>query len=105
MEMLKAISAVSVDNSLLRVGPQENPWLILGVSVPCILHLTVLYSSKLGVPGLGEAFGMVPLSLANWISVLSWAMPILIVEEVLKAVGRWVNAKSAEESTDKHIAI
>lgn len=105
MEMLKAISAVSVDNSLLRVGPQENPWLILGVSVPCILHLTVLYSSKLGVPGLGEAFGMVPLSLANWISVLSWAMPILIVEEVLKAVGRWVNAKSAEESTDKQIAI
>jgi hypothetical protein len=48
---------------------------------------------------------MVPLSLANWISVLSWAMPILIVEEVLKAVGRWVNAKSAEESTDKQIAI
>jgi P-type Ca2+ transporter type 2C len=105
MEMLKALSAVSVDNSLLRVGPQDNPWLILGVSVPFLLHLAVLYSSRLGVPGLGEAFGMVPLSLANWISVVSWAMPILIVEEVLKAVGRWVNAKSAEESAVKQIGM
>jgi hypothetical protein len=31
MEMLKALSAVSVDNSLLRVGPQSNTWLLLGV--------------------------------------------------------------------------
>jgi Ca2+-transporting ATPase len=59
MEMLKALSAVSVDNSLLRVGPQQNPWLLLGVSVPFGLHLLVLYSSKLGLPGLGESFGMV----------------------------------------------
>ena len=59
MEMLKALSAVSVDSSLLRVGPQENPWLLLGVSGPFLLHLFVLYSSKLGLPGLGESFGMV----------------------------------------------
>lgn len=59
MEMLKALSAVSVDNSLLRVGPQSNPWLLLGVSGPFLLHLFVLYSSKLGLPALGESFGMV----------------------------------------------
>jgi hypothetical protein len=27
----------------------------------------------------------------DWITVLSWAAPILIVDELLKAVGRWVN--------------
>jgi Ca2+-transporting ATPase len=59
MEMLKALSAVSVDNSLFRVGPQSNPWLLLGVSGPFLLHLFVLYSSKLGLPALGESFGMV----------------------------------------------
>jgi Ca2+-transporting ATPase len=59
MEMLKALSAVSVDNSLLRVGPQSNPWLLLGVSGPFLLHLFVLYSAKLGLPALGESFGMV----------------------------------------------
>ena len=59
MEMLKALSAVSVDSSLFRVGPQENPYLLLGVSGPFLLHLLVLYSSKLGLPALGESFGMV----------------------------------------------
>jgi len=59
MEMLKALSAVSVDTSLIRIGPQENPYLLLGVAGPFLLHLLVLYSSKLGIPGLGESFGMV----------------------------------------------
>jgi Ca2+-transporting ATPase len=63
MEMLKALSAVSVDSSIFRVGPQENPWLLLGVSGPFLLHLFVLYSSKLGVPVLGESLGLVRLSL------------------------------------------
>lgn len=59
MEMLKALSAVSVDNSIFRVGPQDNKWLLLGVTGPILLHLFVLYSSRLGLPGLGQSFGMV----------------------------------------------
>jgi Ca2+-transporting ATPase len=59
MEMLKALSAISVDNSLLRVSPLSNKWLLLGVSGPFCLHLLVLYSSKLGMPGLGESVGLV----------------------------------------------
>lgn len=90
MEMFKALSAVSVDNSLLRVGPQSNPWLLLGVAVPFLLHLFVLYSSSFGLPALGESFGMVPLSKDNWITVLYWAVPILLVDEILKAVGRYL---------------
>ena len=93
MEMLKALSAVSVDNSLLRVGPQSNPWLLLGVSVPFLLHLFVLYSPNLGLPALGESFGMVPLSRDDWIHVLWWAVPILLVDEILKAIGRYINSE------------
>ena len=59
MEMLKALSAVSVDTSILRVGPQDNKWLLLGVAGPMLLHLFVLYSSNIGLPAFGEAFGMV----------------------------------------------
>lgn len=62
MEMIKALSAVSVDNSVLRVGPQENPWLLLGVTGPFLLHLFVLYSANFGLSGLGESFGMVSFS-------------------------------------------
>jgi len=90
MEMIKALSAVSIDNSIISVGPQDNPWLLLGVAVPLSLHLFVLYSSKFGLPGLGESFGMVPLTTDQWITVLCWAAPVLLVEEVMKAIGRWV---------------
>jgi Ca2+-transporting ATPase len=123
MEMLKALSAVSVDNSIFRVGPQSNKWLLLGVSGPFLLHLLVLYSSKLGLPGLGESFGMVrytpisicffrilgndplnllfylqvPLTTDDWFTVMAWALPIVLVDEVLKAVGRYINQKKKEE--------
>jgi P-type Ca2+ transporter type 2C len=59
MEMFKALSAVSVDTSILRIGPQDNKWLLLGVTGPMLLHLFFLYSSKMGLAGLGESFGMV----------------------------------------------
>jgi Ca2+-transporting ATPase len=97
MEMLKALAAVSVDNSIFRIGPQDNKWLILGVSGPLLLHMLVLYSSKLGIPALGESFGMVPLTLDNWVTVLSWAAPILLVDEILKAFGRWLYREERKE--------
>jgi hypothetical protein len=36
----------------------------------------------------------VPLSSKNWITVLSWALPILLVDEILKAFGRRLNQKT-----------
>ena len=59
MEMFKALSAVSVNESVFRVPPWKNRWLLLGVAGPFLLHLSVLYSAALGLPGFGEAFGMV----------------------------------------------
>jgi hypothetical protein len=35
----------------------------------------------------------VPLSLDNWVTVLGWAAPIFIVDEVLKGVGRYLTAQ------------
>jgi len=88
MELFKALSAVSVDSSLLTVGPNQNPWLIGGVAVPFLLHVAVIYSSKLGLPGLAKSFGLAPLSKHDWETALKWSAPILLVEEVLKAIGR-----------------
>ena len=100
MEMLKALSAVSVDNSLLSVSPHRNPLLLVGVAVPMMLHLLVVYSSRFGMPGLGESFGMVSLSKENWMSILKWSFPILIVEEILKGIGRQVNKKMIESEKE-----
>ena len=74
MEMLKALSAVSVDNSLLTVGPHRNPLLVLGVALPMMLHLLVVYSSKFGLDGLGQSFGLVALSKDDWIEIFKWSL-------------------------------
>lgn len=92
MEMLKALSAVSVDNSLLRVPPWKNRWLIAGVALPSLLHLSVLY-----IPAANKIFGLAPLSWDDWSYVLRFALPIVLVEEVLKAIGRNINDKKAAE--------
>lgn len=61
IEMLKALSSVSLDSSLLQVQPWQNPWLIWSVLFPFLLHVAVLY-----VPSLANLFGLAPLSLREW---------------------------------------
>jgi Ca2+-transporting ATPase len=61
IEMLKALSAVSLENSLWRVPPWKNRWLLVGVIVPFLMHLLIL-----NVPLLATPFGLSPLSLKEW---------------------------------------
>ena len=91
-EMLKALSSVSNDESLLQVGPQKNPYLLVGVSVPFAIHLGIMYSSILGFQAVSESFGITPLTIENWECVLFWSLPILLLEEVLKALSRSQNS-------------
>jgi len=97
MEMIKALSAVSVDASILQVGPQRNPWLLAGVTLPFVLHLILLYSERLGVPILAQSFGMVPLTWEQWKRVLVWAAPILLVDEILKTIGRYLSRRKQQK--------
>ena len=91
MEMLKALSAVSLDHSLLRVAPWANPWLLAGVALPVALHLFLLHA-----PWLRGLFGLAPLTKAHWITVAKFSLPILLVEELTKAVGREVDRRERE---------
>ena len=54
-----------------------------GIAAPTALHLLVTY-----VPKLGGVFGLAPLTKSDWLSVLSFAAPVILVEELLKAQGR-----------------
>ena len=77
-----------MNSSIFTVGPNQNPFLMLGVALPFALHLAVVYSAELGFPGLSKSFGLVPLSIHDWEIALKWAgctlaAPILIVEEIL----------------------
>lgn len=83
IEMFNSLNALSEDTSLLRMPPWVNPWLLLAMSVSFGLHFLILY-----VPFLAQVFGIVPLSLNEWLLVLLVALPVVLIDEVLKFVGR-----------------
>eukprot|EP01083_Nonionella_stella_P190700 706242_1 len=82
-ELLQALSSVSVDSSLLTIGPQDNPVLVIGVLVPFAIHLSIL-----NAPYLCECFGLVPLNWSQWTEIFVWSAPILLVDEALKYFAR-----------------
>ncbi|KAL4558283.1 hypothetical protein LXL04_036481 [Taraxacum kok-saghyz] len=98
IEMFNSLNALSEDESLLTMPPWVNPWLLLAMSVSFGLHFLILY-----VPFLAKVFGIVPLSLNEWLLVLAVAFPVILIDEVLKLVGRW-NSGAESVSKSKHKA-
>ncbi|KAK4492023.1 hypothetical protein RD792_002812 [Penstemon davidsonii] len=83
IEMFNSLNALSEDGSLVSMPPWVNPWLLLAMSVSFGLHFLILY-----VPFFATIFGIVPLSLNEWLLVLAVALPVILIDEVLKFVGR-----------------
>ncbi|KAL0398030.1 UNVERIFIED_CONTAM: Calcium-transporting ATPase, endoplasmic reticulum-type [Sesamum calycinum] len=83
IEMFNSLNALSEDNSLIRMPPWRNPWLLIAMSFSLGLHCLILY-----VPLLANVFGIVPLSLNEWLLVVLISAPVILIDEVLKFVGR-----------------
>ncbi|XP_057483660.1 calcium-transporting ATPase 1, endoplasmic reticulum-type-like [Actinidia eriantha] len=101
IEMFNSLNALSEDGSLLTMPPWVNPWLLIAMSVSFGLHFLILY-----VPFLAKVFGIVPLSLNEWLLVLAVALPVILIDEILKFIGRCssgVQRSDARESS-KHKA-
>ena len=83
IEMFNSLNALSEHNSLVKMPPWRNPWLLVAMSVSFGLHCLILY-----VPFLANVFGIVPLSLSEWILVILVSAPVILIDEFLKFVGR-----------------
>nr|XP_043637050.1 calcium-transporting ATPase 4, endoplasmic reticulum-type-like [Erigeron canadensis] len=99
IEMFNSLNALSEDESLLTMPPWVNPWLLLAMSVSFGLHFLILY-----VPFLAQIFGIVPLSLNEWLLVLAVAFPVILIDEMLKFVGRRNNVAQSVSKSSKHKA-
>ena len=86
IEMFNALNALSEDGSLLQMPPWKNPWLLLAMVVSFGLHFVILY-----VPVLAQVFSIVPLTWNDWMVVLAFSFPVILIDEILKAVGRALN--------------
>ncbi|KAG6523976.1 calcium-transporting ATPase 1, endoplasmic reticulum-type-like [Zingiber officinale] len=97
IEMFNSLNALSEDGSLLTMPPWSNPWLLIAMSISFGLHFLILY-----VPFLAQVFGIVPLSFNEWLLVLAVAFPVILIDEILKFVGRWASSSGAERAPIKH---
>jgi Ca2+ transporting ATPase len=57
--------------------------LVYAITLSMALHFALLYT-----PILQSIFGIVPLGWDEWKIVLAWSAPIIIIDEVLKAMER-----------------
>ncbi|XP_068637688.1 calcium-transporting ATPase 4, endoplasmic reticulum-type-like [Aristolochia californica] len=97
IEMFNSLNALSEDGSLLTMPPWVNPWLLLAMSVSFGLHFLILY-----VPFLAKVFGIVPLSLNEWLLVVAVAFPVILIDEVLKFFGRYTSGRQVSSAKHKH---
>lgn len=81
--MLNAFNALSEDGSLVQMPPWANPYLIVAAAFSILVHVVILY-----VPVLIKIFGVCPLTLHDWFLVFAFSMPVVLIDEVLKLMGR-----------------
>uniref|UniRef100_A0A7S0JJS8 P-type Ca(2+) transporter n=2 Tax=Calcidiscus leptoporus TaxID=127549 RepID=A0A7S0JJS8_9EUKA len=83
IEMFNALNALSEDGSLLQMPPWANPWLLVAMLVSFGLHFVILY-----IPFLAQVFSICPLTFNDWMLVLAFSFPVILIDELLKFVGR-----------------
>ncbi|WFD20027.1 P-type Ca(2+) transporter [Malassezia caprae] len=83
IEMLNALNALSEVDSLLTHSPIKNLWLIGAIILSMALHMMILY-----VPYFQDIFSIAPLNLTEWLAVLLFSLPVLVLEEMCKFLSR-----------------
>lgn len=101
IEMFNALNALSEDNSLLTMPPWTNPWLLLAGSLSFLSHFAIVY-----IPFLANIFGIVPLSVNEWLLVLLFSLPVILIDEGLKVIGRrFMNPVASLEEQPRESAL
>lgn len=105
-----SLFSLSENQSLLRMPPWENIWLVGSICLSMSLHFLILYVEPLPVSsggtqagdwlplqqgwGLDKAsvfqliFQITPLNLTQWLMVLKMSLPVILMDETLKFVAR-----------------
>ncbi|KAH0502258.1 Sarcoplasmic/endoplasmic reticulum calcium ATPase 2 [Microtus ochrogaster] len=83
IEMCNALNSLSENQSLLRMPPWENIWLVGSICLSMSLHFLILYVEPLPL-----IFQITPLNLTQWLMVLKISLPVILMDETLKFVAR-----------------
>ncbi|XP_078491542.1 sarcoplasmic/endoplasmic reticulum calcium ATPase 1-like [Ciona intestinalis] len=83
IELCNALNSVSENQSLLRMPPWQNVWLIGAIVLSLSLHFVILH-----VDPLPMVFQICPLNFTEWMVVLKISLPVIFVDEGLKWIAR-----------------
>ncbi|KAM3917683.1 sarcoplasmic/endoplasmic reticulum calcium ATPase 1 [Leptodactylus fuscus] len=83
IEMCNALNSLSENQSLVRMPPWVNIWLLGSICLSMSLHFLILY-----VDPLPMIFKLTPLNFTQWFVVLKISFPVILLDEVLKFVAR-----------------
>jgi len=83
IEMFNALNALSEDGSLLQMPPWCNPWLLVAIALSIGVHFVIMY-----VPWLATLFHITALDAQDWLVIVVFSAPVVLIDEVLKLVGR-----------------
>lgn len=83
IEMLNAMNSLSENQSLISMPPWSNMWLIGSMALSFTLHFVILH-----VEVLATVFQVTPLSPEEWITVMKFSIPVVLLDETLKFVAR-----------------
>ena len=87
--MFNALNALSEECSLLVVPPHRNLYLVGAILASFAAHFMILY-----IPFLAKIFSVAPLTMHDWWIVFYFSFPVILIDEVLKLVGRIMTHKS-----------
>ncbi|CAF0961734.1 unnamed protein product [Rotaria sordida] len=83
IEMLNALNSLSENQSLLKMPPWYNKYLLFAIALSMSLHMMILY-----IPMFNTVFQICPLTWEEWFAVLKISFPVVLLDETLKFVAR-----------------
>ncbi|XP_047665155.1 sarcoplasmic/endoplasmic reticulum calcium ATPase 1 isoform X2 [Tachysurus fulvidraco] len=83
IEMFNALNSLSENQSLLRMPPWVNIWLLGAILLSLSLHFLILYVEPLPL-----IFQVTPLCCSQWLVVLKISFPVILLDEALKFFSR-----------------
>uniref|UniRef100_A0A8C9W097 Calcium-transporting ATPase n=1 Tax=Scleropages formosus TaxID=113540 RepID=A0A8C9W097_SCLFO len=83
IEMCNALNSLSENQSLVRMPPWSNGWLMGAMTLSMSLHFIIIY-----VDPLPMVFKLTHLNVTEWLMVLKLSFPVILIDEVLKFVAR-----------------
>jgi len=79
IEMFNAMNAISDESSLLTIPPTKNWYLIIAIFGSVSVHCMILY-----IQFFNDVFGISPLDCREWLLVLYFSFPVVIIDEIIK---------------------